>query len=420
MLPEDWQTLPVQTLVEENVLEKPLDGNHGNIHPKNCDYVSHGIPFVMANNIQGGQIDLYGCKFIRQEQADKLQKGFAVSGDVLLTHKGTVGNTAIVPRLSTDYIMLTPQVTYYRVRDETRLDRRFLRHYFDSSSFQNLFKALAGGGTRAYLGISKQLALPIVKPPIREQRAIAAALSDIDALLDSLTRLIAKKRDLKRAAMQQLLTGQTRLPGFSGAREEKRLGELGEITGAGVDKKIRSNEIPVRLLNYMDVYKQDFLKADDFWHEVTAKPDQARRCAVQRGDIFFTPTSEVRDDIGHSAVAIEDAPDVVYSYHVVRFRLSEEWDISFRTYVFKTKHFLDQASTQCEGSGTRYVITLPKFRSMTVRYPTDVAEQAAIGKILSDMDAELAVLEARLTKTFALKQAMMSELLTGKTRLPTL
>lgn len=260
---------------------------------------------------------------------------------------------------------------------------------------------------------------PISIPSLTEQRSIASALSDADALLDGLTRLIAKKRDLKQATMQQLLTGQTRLPGFDGTWEEKCLWELGEVTGAGVDKKIRSNEIPVRLLNYMDVYKRDFLRANDFWHEVTAKPDQARRCAVQRGDIFFTPTSEIREDIGHSAVAIEDAPDVVYSYHVVRLRLSKEWDVNFRAYVFKTKHFLDQASTQSEGSGTRYVITLPKFRSMTVRYPTDVAEQAAIGNILSDMDAELAALEARLTKTRALKQAMMSELLTGKTRLPT-
>lgn len=78
---------------------------------------------------------------------------------------------------------------------------------------------------------------------------------------------------------------------------------------------------------------------------------------------------------------------------------------------------MDQASRQCEGSGTRYVITLPKFRSMTVRFPMDVNEQAAIGTILSDMDAEIAALEARRDKTRALKQGMMQELLTGRIRL---
>ena len=217
--------------------------------------------------------------------------------------------------------------------------------------------------------------------------------------------------------MQQLLSGQTRLPGFREEWKVKRLEEIGEISGAGVDKKIRPNETPVRLLNYMDIYKKDFLKSVDFEHEVSARPDQVRRCAVQRGDVFFTPTSEVRDDIGHSAVAMEDIHDVVYSYHVVRLRITENWDLRFRAYVFKTKHFMDQASTQCEGSGTRYVITLPKFRSMTIKFPTDIKEQTAIATVLSGMDAELAALEARRDKTLLLKQGMMQELLTGRIRL---
>lgn len=78
---------------------------------------------------------------------------------------------------------------------------------------------------------------------------------------------------------------------------------------------------------------------------------------------------------------------------------------------------MDQASTQCEGSGTRYVITLPKFRSITVRFPVDVDEQAAIATVLSGMDAELAALEASRDKTRDLKQGMMQELLTGRIRL---
>ena len=290
-------------------------------------------------------------------------------------------------------------------------------HLFASPVNKQIEKTLAGSNYPAINSRDvRELKIPC-PPTLREQGVIAQALSDVDALLATLDQVIAKKRDLKQAAMQQLLTGQARLPGFSGEWMEKALGELGEITGAGVDKKIHSNETPVRLLNYMDVYQKDFLKADDFWHEVTAKPDQVKRCGVQRGDVFFTPTSEVRDDIGHSAVAIEDAPDVVYSYHVVRLRLSEVWDIGFRAYAFKTKRFSDQASTQCEGSGTRYVITLPKFRAMTVQYPAEVAEQTAIAAVLSDIDAELSALEARRDKTHNIKQAMMQELLTGKTRL---
>ena len=254
-------------------------------------------------------------------------------------------------------------------------------------------------------------------PPLPEQRAIATALSDIDALLGGLDRLIAKKRDLKQAAMQQLLTGRTRLPGFHGEWAVKELGQLGSISGAGVDKKIRPGEPPVRLVNYMDVYRRSFIRSTDLDHLVSASPDQAARCAVRKGDVFFTPSSEMPFDIAASAVATEDIPDASYSYHVVRLRLDEDWDLSFRAHAFKTHTFLDQAARTSEGSGVRYVITQGKFRQLTIRYPSDKAEQAAIAAVLSDMDAELAALETRRNKTRDLKQAMMQELLTGKTRL---
>ena len=204
---------------------------------------------------------------------------------------------------------------------------------------------------------------------------------------------------------------------FSNEWETKQLGEIGEISGAGVDKKINPNEMPVRLVNYLDVYNKTFLYSKDLTHEVSARPDQLRHCAVEKGDIFFTPSSEVPDDIGCSAVAMEDISDGVYSYHVVRFRLKANWDLYFRAYVFNTEAFLSQASKQCEGSGTRYVISLPKFRAMTVRFPPTVEEQRAIAEVLSDVDGLLNALEALIAKKRAIKQAVMQQLLTGKTRL---
>ena len=114
---------------------------------------------------------------------------------------------------------------------------------------------------------------------------------------------------------------------------------------------------------------------------------------------------------------MEDISDGVYSYHVVRLRLKTNWDLYFRVYAFNTKEFLDEASKQCEGSGTRYVISLPKFRSMTVRFPPSLEEQNAIAAVLSDMDTEITALEHRRDKTIAIKQGMMQQLLTGKVRL---
>ena len=113
---------------------------------------------------------------------------------------------------------------------------------------------------------------------------------------------------------------------------------------------------------------------------------------------------------------MEDVPNAAYSYHVVRLRLKEDWDLLFRTYAFKTREFLGQAETLCDGSGTRYVISLSKFRNITIGVP-EPKEQAAIADVLWAMDKEIALLEARLSKARQIKQGMMQELLTGRIRL---
>ena len=293
----------------------------------------------------------------------------------------------------------------------------FLGHLMNSPIVAAQKARLGQGDAVVHIYINNLAQVEIELPPITEQRAIAEVLSDVDGLINALDALIAKKCAIKQATMQQLLTGKTRLPGFRGGWETKRLGEIGNISGAGVDKKVNSNEEPVRLVNYLDVYNKTFLYSKDLTHQVSARPDQVRHCVVEKGDIFFTPSSEVPDDIGCSAVAMENISDGVYSYHVVRLRLKTDWDLFFRAYIFNTKEFLDQASKQCEGSGTRYVISLPKFRAMTVRFPPTIEEQHAIAAVLSDMDAEIAALEQRRDKTRAIKQAMMQQLLTGRVRL---
>ncbi len=174
----EWKEYSVQELIDLGMLEPPMDGNHGEKHPKSTDYVSEGIPFVMANDLSDGTVNLKNCYFITQEQADSLDKGFAKPGDVLLTHKATLGRTAIVPD-SHVLIVLTPQVTYYRCRKG--IYNKYLKYYFDSQKFQQLFQNWAGSGsTRLYLGITAQRKLPILLPPLEEQKRIAGILSSLD------------------------------------------------------------------------------------------------------------------------------------------------------------------------------------------------------------------------------------------------
>ena len=301
------------------------------------------------------------------------------------------------------------------IRARSGADTTFVIYQVDSA-MQKLL-ALSAGSTFPNVDGKSIRSITIPLPSYDEQRAIATALSDVDALINSLDRLIAKKRDLKQAAMQELLTGKRRLPGFSGEWEMRTLGQLGDISGAGVDKKIRPGEIPVRLVNYLDVYRRDFIYSKELNHIVSAPIEQAARCSVKKGDIFFTPSSEVPNDIGISAVAMEDIPDAAYSYHVVRFRPTEGWDLAYRAYAFKSRHFLEQAERLCEGSGVRYVITQARFRQLTVLVPPTFEEQAAIATVLSDMDVEIMALQRKRGKTIALKQGMIQELLTGRIRL---
>lgn len=175
----DWKEYTVQDLIDLRMIEEPLDGNHGGIHPKASDYVDSGVPFIMANDLVNGVLNLKTCAFITEKQASTLRKGFAKPGDVLITHKATIGRTAIVPN-TYESIILTPQVTYYRVING--IDNRYLKYYFDSPTFQITLKNWAGAGsTRAYLGITAQRKLPVILPPYEEQVKIADILEAIDS-----------------------------------------------------------------------------------------------------------------------------------------------------------------------------------------------------------------------------------------------
>lgn len=178
----EFKKYTVEELVKLDMLEKPMDGNHGSKHPTSKDYVEEGIPFVMVSDINNGKINYKTCKYISKETRNNLDKGFAKPNDVLLSHKATVGLTAIVGD-EFEEIVLTPQLTYYRVKNN--INNKYLKYYFDSPYFQNILKNWAtSGSTRAYLGIKAQLKLPILLPDINNQNKIADILSMIDKKIE--------------------------------------------------------------------------------------------------------------------------------------------------------------------------------------------------------------------------------------------
>jgi type I restriction enzyme S subunit len=178
-LPRSWRYVQVKNLKDEGILSDIQDGNHGELHPKSSDYVSFGVPFIMAKDLVDGRLSFDDCKFLSKKQADSLRVGFSKPDDVLLTHKATMGRVAIVPN-DFEYIMLTPQVTYYRIGDKEQLDNVFLKYAFLSPIFQYQLNSSSDQSTRKYIGITAQGDLWLLLPPINEQRAIANILSALD------------------------------------------------------------------------------------------------------------------------------------------------------------------------------------------------------------------------------------------------
>jgi type I restriction enzyme S subunit len=274
--------------------------------------------------------------------------------------------------------------------------------------------SIAGHGT-GRLDTESIKSFPVNLPILGEQKKIAKILSTWDQAITTTEKLLANSQQQKKALMQQLLTGKKRFPSFKDQWRTVCLGKVGQIASAGVDKKINHGEQKVRLLNFLDVFRREFIFDEELTQWVTAPSSKVLQCNVKKGDIFFTPSSETRDELAISSVSAEDMGNVVYSYHVVRFRLNGDWDFNFRAYAFQSEDFKRQAYRLGDGSGQRYVISQTNFRNMVVRVPS-LPEQKLIGDALLAASKEILVLQQKLVCLKQEKKALMQQLLTGKRR----
>jgi type I restriction enzyme S subunit len=282
----------------------------------------------------------------------------------------------------------------------------YLARYCNSRPARAYLIANAKTTTMTTIDQSVVAKLPVALPPLPEQRAIATALSDVDELLAGLTQLIAKKRDLKQAAMQQLLTGKTRLPGFSGAWEVKRLGDAFTIT-VGKSKS-------AYVVKDGDFWVCDMGSVSIKGRLIVSKRTNYHSDFLKRGDLIMP-----KDDIGGGniigKVGYIDADDTyILGDHVYCLR-ALEGDPRFLAYVINSHRVNSEFRKKVIGSA-QLGLARKSVNEQEIIFPSP-PEQTAIAEVLSDMDAEIATLEARLEKTRFLKQGMMQELLTGRIRL---
>ncbi len=273
-----------------------------------------------------------------------------------------------------------------------RLNNHYKQYCFAHRVVRSQIISNATYTTRALTNGRTLSTVWITVPPIPEQRAIAEVLSDVDGLLNALDALIAKKRAIKQATMQQLLTGKTRLPGFSGTWETKRLGEIAHIkTGS---------------------------KNNEDKNENGQYPFFVRSAVVERinsycydGEAILVPGEGGIESIFHYINGRFDCHQRVYVIN--RFMKDVYGKLVYYIMVLQFGSHAMQNTVKATVDSLR----LPTFRNFSFSIPQDIAEQRAITSVLSDMDAEIAALEQRRDKTCAIKQGMMQQLLTGRVRL---
>ena len=408
VIPEEWEVKPLSRLAEIR------GGIAKNSNVETVDPIL--VHYLRVANVQDGFLDLSEMSKIQLSRRD-LTRYQVLPGDVLMNEGGDLDKLGRGAIWHGEFNPCVHQNHVFVVRCKAVLLPEYLNVWTVTPPARRFF-LLAGKQTTNLASISKSSlgGLPVTLPPLPEQRVIAEALSDVDALLGGLDRLIAKKRDLKQAAMQQLLTGQTRLPGFHGEWEVKRLGEIGATFG-GLTGKTKDDfgEGTARYITFMNIMTNVVIDCSAF-EPVKVSPAESQNRAM-KGDLFFNGSSETPEEVAMCAVLLEDVHDVYLNSFCFgfRFRDGTEADGLFLAYYFRSKEGRELMKSLAQGS-TRYNLSKIALLKSPLRLPSP-SEQTAIAGVLSDMDAELAALEQRRDKTRVLKQGMMQELLTGRTRL---
>ncbi|MFM6036762.1 MAG: restriction endonuclease subunit S [Sphaerospermopsis kisseleviana] len=253
----------------------------------------------------------------------------------------------------------------------------------------------------------KNLQIPL--PPLAEQKAIAQSLSDVDNLITAIEKLITKKRNIKQGTMQELLTGKKRLPGFTGEWEVKKLGDVADIDS----DNLRSDTNPNYCFKYISLENVEMGKLSDVSYCVfSSAPSRARR-KVQKNDILV---ATVRPNLKSHLFVKFEVNDLICStgFSVIRCNL-DNFQPEFIYYHFFASIIDQQINTLLIGSNYP-AINSSDIKSLKIPIPP-LAEQKAIAKILTEMDEEIEALEKKREKYKNIKQGMMQELLTGKTRL---
>lgn len=346
------------------------------------------------------------------------------SGDILLNEGQSlelVGRSAIYRDEPPNCCF---QNTLVRFRAGAQTNPNYAQYLFESYLSRGEFSKIALQTTSiAHLGASRFAQMAFLAPPLKEQAAIGAALADADALIDSLEQLLTKKRQIKQGAMQELLTGQRRLPGFNDPWTPRSMADLFDFSGGLSASREQLGDSGSCYLHYGDIHlsNKTYIDLDAEHHQMPRLDVDLRKVSTSallcNGDVVFVDASE--DDQGvsrHVVIHCREVHPLISGLHTIVARpKSDELVDLYKRYCFQAPSVHAQFRFYAVGTKVSGV-SKGNIGKIMLNIPSR-AEQAGIAACLTAMDAELTVIESRLTKARALKQAMAQALLTGRIRL---
>ena len=415
VIPEDWDCVSIRSAAS-NAPNAIVGGPFGS-DLTSADYVYSGVPVIRGTNM-GPKMINGPFVFVSTSKAAALSANLARPRDIVFTQRGTLGQVSLVPEKPFESYLVSQSQMKISI-DCNRYSHEYIYHYFFSAPGQKqiLDSAIQTGVPHTNLGICKKYIFPA--PVLAEQETISEIFNDIDFYIEAIRKLVDKKKEIKQAAMQELLTGKRRLPGFEGEWEVKRLREIGKCY-RGVSYKGDADLMPhdtantIRLLRSNNV-QDSFVKISELKHVYNKRV--ATHQILTRDDIVICMANGSKSLVGKAGrFQVNDGYRYTFGAFMGCFRTNpEKADPGFTFYLLQTERYQRLIGDLLAGSSINN-LKPSSIESLEFLFP-ERAEQLAIATVLSDIDAELTSLQNRRDSIQEVKQGMMQQLLTGKIRL---
>lgn len=325
-------------------------------------------------------------------------------GDVVYPCVGTIGNAVVIEEDNKFHI----QQNIAKISPCRKLSSYFLAHYLMSDLGLREIEKFNGSSSQPNILVGSLRKYAIIIPTLTEQTAIANALSDADALINNVEKLITKKRNIKQGAMQKLLEPKE-------GWEVKKLGEIGEFKN-GINKGGEDFGFGYPFVNLLDVFGKTKISDNSHLGLINSNEMDRRMYELRKGDVLFIRSSVKPEGVGLTCIIDENLENTVFSGFIIRFRDNGLLSKEFKEYCFSSQHFRNRVIAGSSVSANTN-INQDTLKNLILHFPKSKETQIKIAQILSDMDLEIAGLEGKLSKYRAIKTGMMQQLLTGKIRL---